>query len=845
MTTSRPRHRTYPGSYLATPPETGRERVAYLLLMAALLLMTSRCVGATDGIVNIDLSHSVATVIPDQALGAALDGYEAGDVAKIYTKPNIKAMTSAGFRTITYRLRTELGVEAWHWNPRGRWSDPRSQSGYWTSSAKPSREIQTCYGYRLPRRGNTFDQANNDGYSRIDDGDVQTYWKSNPYLSPPFTSEEHPQWILIALPKPASIDTLRIVWAIPYAVRYRVDYWDDPNGGATRGIESTIMGETHWRTFQDGEIEHAAGGQALLRLAPTPVRTQFVRITLLASSFKSIGFHLPHYWGPGGHDIRDRLGYAIREIYIGQSDAHGHFVDAMRHGRTTGTQTAIYVSSTDPWHRISDRDPNVEQPGYDRLFRCGITQGNPVMVPVGLAYDTSENAVAEIRYLRARGYPINRVEMGEEPDGQFMTPEDYGALFIQWATALHRFDPTLQLGGPCYQTIAVDERAWPDSPALGRRALEGGVNSPSLGRRGSGGGDDVSWTHRFIRYLQSHGHLKDLAFFSFECYFYDDVCGPAAPKLLRMPELIDAAFDRWRRDGVPTTIPWLATEYGYSAYSSPVEVDLPGALMDADLTAHFLTIVGSGIYFYGLEPNSLIQESTRCQAWGNLTLWLADDDRHIIAPVAARYALQLVTQDWLQPGKAHVVLYRTNTNIKNSFGQPLVTAYAAHRPDGRWSVLLINKDPDRSYRVRLSPLAPNNGGTGTDWVNGLVDLFQYSSRQYVWHPNGADGHASPNLPPSHIVLAASENTAYLLPPYSITVIRGTIRATTAGGKSHGGRERAANGGSSLSGHANGVKRSTKTISAPASAAVQRGLAVRQPRAADHNSSQPREYMKKG
>ena len=699
-------------------------------------------------IVEVDTTHPTNHFVPKETLGAGVDRIPVDAINKDILQPTLGQTLATGWQPVTFRQNTELAVEAWHWNPQGTWSD--NGKGYFVGSSTPTEMIRYSYGYGLPRRGFTRnDGTDNAGFSRMTDGDPNTFWKSNPYLTQRFTGESdalHPQWVILDLAQVQAVNSIRIAWGDPYARQYAVQYWtggDDPIHAPTRGV---------WQTFSDGTVSQGKGSTETIRLSALVVPVRFVRIWMTESSNTCDA--------DGPSDPRNCVGYAIREIYLGTQTEDGAFHDILRHTPDT-EQTTTWCSSVDPWHQPSDLGSTTQaHMGFDLFFTSGVTRGLPAMVPVAMLYEIPENSAAEIAYIEKRGYPISYVEMGEEADGQYMLPEDYAALYLQWATALHKVDPKLKLGGPSFQGVNRDIEVWPD--ANGK----------------------ASWLGRFVDYLKQHGRMNDLAFFSFEHYPMDP-CRIPWGMLYDEPELVSHIMHVWHDDGIPADVPMFITEGNLSSAASETYQDIFSGIWLADYVGSFLNAGGKGLYFFHYLP---LPMEPGCNASpGTFGMFTINNNYEIQQPLAQYFVALLVNTEWVQPSGGEHQVYAAKSDISDGAGHDLITAYALKRPDGQWAVMLVNRDQQAAHKVRIAFEDHSTAGFA-----GPVEILTFGSAQYQWHPAATrfmahaekagertivattKGWADPDGPIARSKQNAGNDTLFELPAASVTIIRGVV-----------------------------------------------------------------------
>jgi len=713
--------------------------IRYLVLtsLGAVAFLIGGLAAAQDLVVDSTPSRVANEFSPVRSLGGTVDRIEERAADHALQQPMLNEILGAGWQVISYRQNTELEAEAWHWNPEGTWSDP-SGKGYFVGKSTPSAvSLDHSYGYALPHRGTTMDSAEQGfHYSKLTDGDTDTYWKSNPYLSKHFTGEDDallPQWVILDLGNMQKVNAIRIAWGEPYATQYRVQFWtggeSNPRHQATSGV---------WQTFSNGIVDDGHGGTVSLPLTKITISARYIRVWMTASS-NSCDSH-------GSSDIRNCVGYAIRELYAGMLPDDGAFIDAVFHASGPG-QTRTICSSVDPWHTADDIVKNGrEQVGFDRFFKSGITRGLPAMVPIAMIYSTPEDAAAQLAYLENHHYPVSYVEMGEEADGQYMQPEDYAALYVQFAAALHKVDPKLKLGGPSFEGVNEDIEVWPT--ADGR----------------------VSWLGRFIDYLKGRGRISDLAFMSFEHYPFN--CVSKWNELYREPELITHILEVWRNDGVPADVPLMMTEGNLSGSSGGIFPDIMGALWLADFEGSFLTAGGAASYFYHSIPEPMWRG---CDAGGgSFSALQVDKDFRIRGYLSQYFATQLITREWAQPVDQPHRVFRVVSNLYDSSGLKPVTAYALRRPDGLWALLLVNRDHDQGHHVTIA-FRTGEDATSDQHFTGLVTQITFSAAQYQWHSREENSYADPDGPPARSEIAAGAGTRYDIPKASIVVLRGEAK----------------------------------------------------------------------
>ena len=702
-----------------------KRRIAGICLGVGALLWAAGAAKGQKIVVDAAPSHAVNSFSPFRALGAAIDRLPTGTPDKLLTDPVLKEILGAGWQTVTYRQNTELMVEAWHWNARGTWSNPEKQEGYFTGSAEPTETIRHSWAYPLPHRG--FSRGDGNGWSRLTDGDLKTYWKSNPYLTRNFTGEDdslHPQWVMIDLGSRVNINALRIAWAAPYARRYAVQFW---TGELEPFYDGTTKGT--WQTFPAGTITDGKGGTVTLKLVSWMIPVRYLRIWMTESS-NTCDTH-----GPA--DKRNCVGYAINEIYAGTLAADGQFTDVVKH-LPSREQTVTWPSSVDPWHAASDLDESRgDQVGFDFFFTSGVTRGLPTMVPIAMLYSTPEDAAAEIAYLYKRHYPISWIEMGEEADGQHMLPEDYGALYLQFATAIHRLVPEAKLGGPAFEGTTEDVEVWPD--AAGK----------------------VSWLGRFLDYLKAHGRLNDFTFFSFEHYpLMDKRANLSWNDLYQEPGYVSHIIQVWKDNGLPPNLPFFMTEGNMTGGGE--RPDVMSALWLADYVGSMMTGGASGTFYFHYMPRA-----------GRPRGFLILDENYRLKSYPPQYlATQVITKEWVQPVDSLHRLFKVSSDVKDASGNLLVTAYAVERPDGQWSLMLINKDPENDHAVKVVFADPET--KRERFFTGPVDRITFGPVEYQWHPEGTSGRADPDGPPSKSTVTGGAEALYHLPKASIVVLRSRI-----------------------------------------------------------------------
>jgi len=230
----------------------------------------------------------------------------------------------------------------------------------------------------------------------------------------------------------------------------------------------------------------------------------------------------------------------------------------------------------------------------------------------------------------------------------------------------------------------------------------------------------------------------------------------------------------WRDDGVPKNVPLMVTESHVSWSLTGPMTTIFGALWLADNIGSFFEGGGAAFYHSPIQPQGV---QNTCLGWSSWSNFVSDENYTIKGYTATYFAAQMINLEWLQHRAGPHQMFPSSADVTDAEGNRLVTSYAVRRPDGNWSLMLVNRDEHNPHTVRVV-FEDAKSKRHTSFA-GPVTLVSFGSEQYVWINDGPNSHPNPDHPPVATLLEGPPPpSTFTLPKASITVLRGRIALKT-------------------------------------------------------------------
>jgi hypothetical protein len=383
-------------------------------------------------------------------------------------------------------------------------------------------------------------------------------------------------------------------------------------------------------------------------------------------------------------------------------------------------------------------------------FMAGVRRtGAQPMIVANYGTGTATEAAGWVRYANVtKQYGVKYWTIGNENYGNGhyganweadnhadKSPTGYANLVVEYADAMKAVDPTIKVGA-----VLTMPANWPDAIV--------------------GGGDAATWNQTVLSIAGPKIDFVDI-------HWYPGG-STAAESLGKTAHITDAIY--LVREMIAKYAGPNSSRIGISMTETNAGVGQntqPGAIYLADAYAGLLASGVFTVHWWnvhnGIGTVSTVAGHTDYGDFGMFSSGTCNADGTVCEPALntpfAPYHGLSVVNSFVRPGDQFV---RTATD------QPLVTAYAARRPNGDLAVMLLNKDPDNEYPVALDY-------TGFSPAAGAPTVHS--------HTNGATSVSSTQT---------GTATSQTLPPYSLTALVLRPSRTVAGAPGAPGQPVASN-----------------------------------------------------